>query len=301
MSNADKIKTALEEIDTGLATINTNEDWIHFLSFQAQFYNYSFGNAMLIFMQRPDATYVKGYKAWNQIGRHVVKGAKGIGILCPCIRKIEVIKEPLDTNVYNDKEAEKEIKKVISGFRMGYVYDLSDTAGDDSQLPVLVTGLLSSTDEEKALYESLISYVSKEYCVQECDCGSSKGSYNLETHVISINNKIEYRQKIKTLLHEYSHALDFNMHPDDDIPRNKRELIAESTAFVVCLRLGVDTSSYSFSYLKSWLKEPDELKEIADSVQKISYEIINGLAGSSDSVLKPPTFALLLTVLPVHK
>ncbi|MDY4098098.1 MAG: ArdC-like ssDNA-binding domain-containing protein [Lachnospiraceae bacterium] len=283
MSNADKIKTALEEIDTGLATINTNEDWIHFLSFQAQFYNYSFGNAMLIFMQRPDATYVKGYKAWNQIGRHVVKGAKGIGILCPCIRKIEVIKEPLDTNVYNDKEAEKEIKKVISGFRMGYVYDLSDTAGDDSQLPVLVTGLLSSTDEEKALYESLISYVSKEYCVQECDCGSSKGSYNLETHVISINNKIEYRQKIKTLLHEYSHALDFKMHPDDDIPRNKRELIAESTAFVVCLRLGVDTSSYSFSYLKSWLKEPNELKEIADSVQKISYEIINGLAGSSDS------------------
>lgn len=283
MSNADKIKTALEEIDTGLATINTNEDWIHFLSFQAQFYNYSFGNAMLIYIQRPDATYVKGYKAWNQIGRHVVKGAKGIGIICPCIRKIEVIKEPLDTNVYNDKEAEKEIKKVISGFRMGYVYDLSDTAGDDSQLPVLVTGLLSSTDEEKALYESLISYVSKEYCVQECDCGSSKGSYNLETHVISINNKIEYRQKIKTLLHEYSHALDFKMHPDDDIPRNKRELIAESTAFVVCLRLGVDTSSYSFSYLKSWLKEPDELKKIADSVQKISYEIINGLAGSSDS------------------
>ena len=283
MSNADKIKTALEEIDTGLATINTNEDWIHFLSFQAQFYNYNFGNAMLIYIQRPDATYVKGYKAWNQIGRHVVKGAKGIGIICPCIRKIEVIKEPLDTNVYNDKEAEKEIKKVISGFRMGYVYDLSDTAGDDSQLPVLVTGLLSSTDEEKALYESLISYVSKEYCVQECDCGSSKGSYNLETHVISINNKIEYRQKIKTLLHEYSHAMDFKMHPDDDITRNKRELIAESTAFVVCLRLGVDTSSYSFSYLKSWLKEPDELKELADSVQKISYEIINGLAGSSDS------------------
>ena len=51
MSNADKIKTALEEIDTGLATINTNEDWIHFLSFQAQFYNYSFGNAMLIYLE----------------------------------------------------------------------------------------------------------------------------------------------------------------------------------------------------------------------------------------------------------
>ena len=282
MSNQDKIKTALERIDQGLATINTNEDWIRFLTFQSQFYNYSFGNAMLIYTQRPDATFVKGCKAWNQLGRYVKKGSKGIGILCPLIRKVEVFKEPKETNVYNDKEAEKETKKVIAGFRMGYVYDLSDTDGDDSQLPVLVTGLLSSTDEEKALYESLLAYVSKEYCVQETDCGSSKGSYNLETNVISINNKIEYRQKIKTLLHEYSHALDFKMHPDDSIPRNKRELIAESTAFVVCLRLGVDTSSYSFSYLKSWLKEPDELKEIADCVQKISYEIINGLAGSSD-------------------
>lgn len=123
MSNADKIKTALEVIDTGLATINTNEDWIHFLSFQAQFYNYSFGNAMLIYTQRPDATYVKGCKAWNKICHHVVNGAKGIGILCPCTRKIEVIKEPTDTNVYNDKEAEKEIKEVISGFRMGYVFE----------------------------------------------------------------------------------------------------------------------------------------------------------------------------------
>ena len=226
MSNANKVKTALEAIDKGLATINTNEDWIHFLSFQSQFYNYSFGNAMLIYTQRPDATYLKGFKAWNQLGRYVKKGSKGIGILCPLIRKVEVLKEPKETNVYNDKEAEKETKKVIAGFRVGYVYDLSDTDGDDSQLPVLVTGLLSSTDEEKALYESLLAYVSKEYCVQETDCGSSKGSYNLETHVISINNKIEYRQKIKTLLHEYSHALDFKMHPDDSIPRNKRELIA---------------------------------------------------------------------------
>ena len=282
MSNQDRIKTALEMIDTGLATINTNEDWIRFLSFQSQFYTYSFGNAMLIYTQRPDATYIKGFRSWNSLGRTVNRGAKGIMILCPNIRKDERIVEPIDANVYNDKEAEKEIKKVLTGFRAGYVFDISDTSGDDSKLPVLVTGLLSSTDEEKALYESLLAYVSKEYCVQETDCGSSKGSYNLETHVISINNKIEYRQKIKTLLHEYSHALDFKMHPDDSIPRNKRELIAESTAFVVCLRLGVDTSSYSFSYLKSWLKEPDELKEIADCVQKISYEIINGLAGSSD-------------------
>ena len=90
------------------------------------------GETQIIFIQRPDASYVKGYKAWNQLGRYVKKGSKGIKILCHCIRKVEVIKEPDETNVYNDKEAEKEIKKVISGFRVGYVYDLSDTDGDDN-------------------------------------------------------------------------------------------------------------------------------------------------------------------------
>ena len=67
--NQDKIKAALDRIESGLETINTNEDWLTYLSFQSKFYNYSFRNTMLIYLQNPEATYVKGYKAWNQLGR----------------------------------------------------------------------------------------------------------------------------------------------------------------------------------------------------------------------------------------
>ena len=49
MSNQDKIKAALKSIDDSLATINTNEDWLSYLKFQSLFYNYSFGNAILIY------------------------------------------------------------------------------------------------------------------------------------------------------------------------------------------------------------------------------------------------------------
>ena len=72
------------------------------------------------------------------------------------------------------------------------------------------------------------------------------------------------------------------MNPDLTTPRNKRELIAESCAFVICLRLGIDTSSYSFSYLKSWMKDPKELGEVADCVQKIASKVINELAEIDD-------------------
>lgn len=281
--NQEKIKAALNRIEDSLAAINTDEDWLKFLSFQAQFYNYSFGNAMLIFSQNPNATYVKGYKAWNQLGRYVKKGSKGLAILAPCIRKVEVFKEPENKNLYHDEEAEKEIRKVVSGFRIAYVYDIADTDGDDSMLPVLVTGLAGNGEQEKEIYERLLNVISKEHCVQKVSGTASKGSFNLETKVISIREDLEYLQKIKTLLHEYAHLLDFQMHPEDDISRNRRELIAESVAFIVSLRLGLDTSRYSMSYIKSWLKDKEELKIIADSVQKIAYTIITELAESSDS------------------
>lgn len=154
--NQEKIKAALERIDQGLATINTDEDWLNYLYFQSRFYTYSFGNAMLIYLQNPNASYVRGYRAWNDLGRHVVKGAKGIKILCPCIRKEEVFIEPEDKAEYHDAEGQKETRKVIEGFRIGYVYDIADTSGDDSKLPVLVSGLAGNGDAEKLIYEKLL-------------------------------------------------------------------------------------------------------------------------------------------------
>lgn len=284
MSNAEKVKTALSRIEEGLATINTNEDWKAYLRFQSQFYHYSYGNAILIYLQSGGkATYVKGYKAWNKLGRYVKKGSRGLAILAPCVRKIEVFKEPDNKVVYQDAEGEKETKQVLSGFRIAYVYDIADTEGDDSLLPVLVRGLAGNTDSEKEIYDRLLAVISKEFIVQEVVGIASKGSYNTETGIIAVRSDLEYLQRIKTLLHETAHAYDFSMHPDETIPRNRRELIAESCAFVVSMRLGLDTSSYSMSYIQSWLKDKAELKIIADAVQKISCRIINMLAESQDS------------------
>lgn len=281
--NHEKIKAALERIENGLAAINTDEDWLKYLSFQSQFYNYSFRNTMLIYLQNPEASFVKGYKAWNRLGRYVKKGAKGLAILAPCYRKVEDFKEPDNESEYQDSEGEKVTKKVISGFRAAYVFDIADTDGSDEYLPVLVKGLAGNSGQEKEIYEKLKAFISMEHPVQEVTGTASKGSYNLETGVICVRSDVEYLQKIKTILHEYAHSIDFAMHPGQDISRNRRELVAESVAFVVSLRLGLDTSRYSMGYIKSWLKDKDELKIVADAVQKVAAKIINNLAESSDS------------------
>ena len=59
MSTQDKIKEAITLVEEGLASIATNSEWLNFLRFQSLFYQYSYSNAILIYLQNPEATYVK--------------------------------------------------------------------------------------------------------------------------------------------------------------------------------------------------------------------------------------------------
>ena len=52
-----------------------------------RFHRYSLHNVMLIASQKPNASYVAGFRTWNQLGRFVKKGEKGILILAPIVRR----------------------------------------------------------------------------------------------------------------------------------------------------------------------------------------------------------------------
>ena len=72
--------------------------------------NYSMRNAALVWTQCPDASAVAGFHDWRKAGRVVKKGQKGIAILAPMARK----------------DAEKDTT-ILSGFRVVYVFDVSQT------------------------------------------------------------------------------------------------------------------------------------------------------------------------------
>ena len=219
MSTQDKIKEAITMVEEGLVSIATDSEWLNFLRFQSLFYQYSYSNTILIYLQNPEATFVKGYKAWNKLGRYVVKGGKGLKILAPCYRKMEVFKEPENKAEYHHQEGEKEVKRVLSGFKVTHVFDISDTAGSDEYLPVLVRGLSGNGDDVKELYEKVLAVVSKEYPVKEVFKTASKGSYNLETKQICVRGDMEYLKRLKSLCHEYAHAIHFMLRPEDDLSR----------------------------------------------------------------------------------
>ena len=127
---AANVQLLIEQLEQG-----HSEGLTAYLTAMGRFHRYSFGNILEIARQKPSATRVAGMYAWNQLGRRVKKGEKGICILAPIIgigRK-------------KDAEADKDIRTqnrpVLVGFRSAWVWDISSTEGRNlPELSCEVTG-----------------------------------------------------------------------------------------------------------------------------------------------------------------
>jgi len=86
----------------------------------ARFHRYSLHNVLLITLQKPNASHVAGFRTWNQLGRFVKKGEKGILILAPMLRRKPDTADDSSTD-----------PSIIMGFRTAYVFDISQTDGRD--------------------------------------------------------------------------------------------------------------------------------------------------------------------------
>ena len=92
-----KVQEITDKLEEGLKELFESEKYKTYLSTMSKFHNYSFNNTLLIAMQKPVATLVAGYKAWQKnFERHVNKGEKAIRILAPAPYKIKEERDKLD-------------------------------------------------------------------------------------------------------------------------------------------------------------------------------------------------------------
>src|SRR2546426_9270722 len=91
----------------------------NYLRLMSRFHRYSWGNCLLIYSQRPNATHVAGFHAWLKLRRYVRKGEKGIVILAPMVGKKS-----------SGEELAEDDKTRLFGFRAAHVFDLSQTDGE---------------------------------------------------------------------------------------------------------------------------------------------------------------------------
>jgi len=108
------VQLLIEQLEAG-----HSEGLTAYLTAMGRFHNYSFGNILEIARQRPNAARVAGLYAWNQLGRKVMKGQKGIRILAPMIGA----RKKKDTEANKSKDPAAVNAPVLVGFRAVYVFD----------------------------------------------------------------------------------------------------------------------------------------------------------------------------------
>ncbi len=278
-----EIEDMIKRIDEGVKAYFESDKYREYLKFASKFTDYSARNTLLINMQKPDATLVAAFGKWKQLGRNVERGEKGIEILAPVVYKTNMIEktdrpavDEFGNKLYNDDGTEKmeTIEKPMTGlaFKKTYVFDVSQTSGEE--IPEFTSELHGDIDSAKkeAVFAALKKVTGIDIEFKDIK-GGSKGYYSYVNNQIVIKAGMSDAQTLKTAFHEAAHCL---LHdPKKNIvtnksPRNEKEVQAESVAFMVSEKFGIDTSEYSFPYIASWSdgKPAEQLKRALQEIQE---------------------------------
>lgn len=289
-----KVQEITDKLEEGLKELFESEKYKTYLSTMSKFHNYSFNNTLLIAMQKPEATLVAGYKAWQKnFERHVNKGEKAIRILAPAPYKIKEERDKLDPVTgemmfdENGMPQREQVEVTIPAFRAVSVFDVSQT--DGKPIPELEAQELLSTVEGYEDFAQALMNVAPVPIGFEDIPGDSKGYFHTEEKRIAVQENMSESQTLKTMVHEVAHSMLHNKEINrDDLleapakDRNTKEVEAESVAYTVCQHFGIDTSDYSFGYIAGWSsgKDMKELKSSLDTIRKTASELITGIEGA---------------------
>ena len=224
----------------------------------SKFWSYSYRNQILIAMQMPEATKVAGYQSWKKkFNRHVKKGEKGICILRPQLNKRDA--KPLEK-----KNADKDGKVSWISFKATYVFDVSQTEGED--LPEV--NHLATGENDNGGWNHLSEVAAKhnvKISVEEIKDGAS--GYSMKGKVV-IDSGLDQVGKTAVLAHELAHEL---LHQKGNkLSRELKEVEAETVAFVVCQAMGIDHFGAA-NYVATWSKADAESakKMLTESLTRI--------------------------------
>lgn len=271
-TTSDKMQRTMQLLEDGVAAILDGESFKRYLRCMSRFHSYSAGNITLIHAQCPNAIRVAGYRRWQELGRQVRKGEKGIAILAPMTRKVS-----------DDTE---DPTRVVAGFRVATVFDIGQTDGEPLPEPPAAEAIRIATDQGAELYRRLEAWLIAEgVSIEVGECGSAHGYFQPAARRIVLSPRIAGSDhQTKTLVHEAAHFV--AKHRGSTTPEDA-ESVAEGVAFVVCSRFGIETSAYSLGYISGWAQDKAVLRRNLEAIQRTASAIIQGLERTLDPTMLP--------------
>ena len=280
---ADKADLARHKVDEGIASLaaalqaGNSAALTAYLRTMSRFHHYSLGNTILIAFQNPEATHVAGFHAWKSLGRSVRKGEKGIMILAPIPKRFKAGEGEGTNGNGGDANEPAEAKETtiasgVRGFKVVYVFDVSQTEGKDLPQFARVQGdPAEKLDRLKALVQAEGIGLSYSDRLGGAFGVSHKGR-------IEILSGLTPAHEFSVLVHELAHEL---LHRDParraETDKTLRETEAEAVAYVVCQTIGLDTGSQHADYIKLYQGSVETLTASLTAIQETGSRILKGL------------------------
>jgi hypothetical protein len=309
-----KLDELHERLTRAVERLVSGDDWRRALEFAARFRSRSFGNTLLIFAQHldayetgrvpdPEPSYVAGYKQWQTLGRQVSKGQPGYQIMAPVTRRFATF-TPHDAESwrrlgrFEKPEPGEVVRSRIVGARPAYVWDVSQTTGD--AIPETPRPRLLEGEAPTGLWEGLAALVEADgYRVLRVEhedmIHGANGLTDFQARTVAVRTNMDPAAQVKTLAHELGHV---RLHgpdsPDWVGHRGVGEVEAESVALMIGAAHGMDTSSYSVSYVSGWAgtvkdKEPAEVVQATgERVRKTAAVVLDALGTAQLGTGDPP-------------
>jgi antirestriction protein ArdC len=257
------VEKLIQDVEAGIS-----ETLKGHLKAMGRFHRYSVGNAILIGLQKPNATHVAGFRAWQQLGRHVKKGEHGIAIMAPVVYRRKA-RDDAGTERHEDPDNE-----VVSTFKAAYVFDISQTEG--RPLPDF-----AKTQGDPGSYlerlERLIA--GRGIKLERGDLRIAEGVSVGGT--ILLKASLAPAEEFSVMVHELAHEM---LHQDPgNRPKEKtvREAEAEAVAYVVCQGIGLDTNTASSDYIQLYNGDKKTLITSLERIQRTAGEILEAVTAES--------------------
>ena len=278
----EKVDELHKQLADNVTLLNEGEAWQTWLSMASRFHRYSFNNVLLISVQRPEATLVAGYRAWQAMGHQVRKGETSIKVLGPVTKRVPVLDSTTGQPV-RDSSGEVLYRRQMIGTKPVSVFDASqvDPPVQSPPEPQLLTG-----QAPDGLWDALAAIVASEgYRVTRGECHGANGFTDYAGFEVRVRDDVDDAQAVKTLAHELGHVL---LPPPSGESllfgrcRGLREVEAESVAYMVTQAHGLDSAQYTFSYVAGWAQQASTAEiSVSDIVAQTGARVI----GAVDTIL----------------
>jgi antirestriction protein ArdC len=231
----------------------------------AKFTRYSPTDVLLLWMQAEQRgvtlSRVAGYRAWQALGRQVVKGARSLAVRAPVGRRLSVEEaaERARTGQRPAFDADGRPGLVVRGFRLERVFRYEDTEGEP--LPEAPEVGYVTGDTPDGAWDALAALVAHEgfRLTAEAEDGETRGHTNYRTRTVNVDPRYDLPERVHILVHELGH-IRCDHEGRRDIARAQRETEAESVAFIVSTVLGLQMGDVATVYVGGWIDgNPDTI------------------------------------------